>query len=52
MPQMMPLSWFMLFMFFSILLILFNTLNYYAPYNKAISLSSTKPLIKILPWKW
>nr|ASY98504.1 ATP synthase F0 subunit 8 [Acromantis hesione] len=49
---MMPLNWFMLFTFFSILLMLFNILNYYAPYNKSVSLSSKKPSIKTLIWKW
>nr|YP_009471351.1 ATP synthase F0 subunit 8 [Sibylla pretiosa]AVE15497.1 ATP synthase F0 subunit 8 [Sibylla pretiosa] len=52
MPQMMPLNWLMLFSFFSILLILFNVMNYYMSINKSTSLSSSKTTIKILTWKW
>nr|AVE15648.1 ATP synthase F0 subunit 8 [Popa spurca spurca] len=52
MPQMMPLNWFILFSFFSILLILFNIMNYYAPFNKATSMSLTKTSVKTLIWKW
>nr|YP_010598385.1 ATP synthase F0 subunit 8 [Cilnia humeralis]UIX55329.1 ATP synthase F0 subunit 8 [Cilnia humeralis] len=52
MPQMMPLNWLMLFSFFSILLILFNIINYYSPYNK-ISLKMSKKLTyKTMNWKW
>nr|YP_009471338.1 ATP synthase F0 subunit 8 [Creobroter jiangxiensis]AVE15726.1 ATP synthase F0 subunit 8 [Creobroter jiangxiensis] len=52
MPQMMPLNWMTLFTFFSIMLILFNVLNYYMPYNKSTSLPLTKVIIKTLTWKW
>nr|ASY98083.1 ATP synthase F0 subunit 8 [Creobroter gemmatus] len=49
---MMPLNWMTLFTFFSIMLILFNVLNYYTPYNKNMSLPLTKVIIKTLTWKW
>nr|QXF68455.1 ATP synthase F0 subunit 8 [Asiadodis yunnanensis] len=52
MPQMMPLSWMMLFSFFSILLILFNVMNYYMPINKNTSLNPFKMSKKTLYWKW
>nr|ASM82699.1 ATP synthase F0 subunit 8 [Ceratomantis saussurii] len=52
MPQMMPLNWLMLFSFFSILLIMFNVMNYYMFFNKTSSISSMKTLTKILIWKW
>nr|ASM82712.1 ATP synthase F0 subunit 8 [Creobroter elongata] len=52
MPQMMPLNWLTLFMFFSTMLILFNVLNYYVPYNKNTALPLTKMIIKTLTWKW
>nr|YP_009255727.1 ATP synthase F0 subunit 8 [Mantis religiosa]AND97200.1 ATP synthase F0 subunit 8 [Mantis religiosa]QIJ99782.1 ATP synthase F0 subunit 8 [Mantis religiosa] len=52
MPQMMPLNWLMLFSFFSIMLLLFNVLNYYSPFNKATSLPSIKTIKKTLIWKW
>nr|ASY98486.1 ATP synthase F0 subunit 8 [Idolomantis diabolica] len=51
MPQMMPLNWLMLFLFFSILFILFNMMNYYHS-NKTIHLKSSKMMIKSLIWKW
>nr|WRO45250.1 ATP synthase F0 subunit 8 [Majangella moultoni] len=52
MPQMMPLNWLLLFLFFSILLIMFNIANYYMPVNKSTSLLPTKLSIKTLNWKW
>nr|ASY98653.1 ATP synthase F0 subunit 8 [Otomantis sp. JZ-2017]WRO45276.1 ATP synthase F0 subunit 8 [Otomantis scutigera] len=52
MPQMMPLNWLMLFSFFTILLILFNVMNYYSFLNKTSSFSSSKTFIKPLLWKW
>nr|ASY98265.1 ATP synthase F0 subunit 8 [Orthodera ministralis] len=52
MPQMMPLNWFMLFSFFSILLILFNVMNYYTSFNKSSLMTSTKTIKKTLNWKW
>nr|ASY98480.1 ATP synthase F0 subunit 8 [Tarachomantis alaotrana] len=52
MPQMMPLSWLTLFTFFSILMIMFNVMNYYASFNKPTSYSSIKTVTKTLTWKW
>nr|ASY98596.1 ATP synthase F0 subunit 8 [Ceratomantis saussurii] len=52
MPQMMPLNWLMLFSFFSILLIMFNVMNYYMFFNKTSSIMSMKTLTKTLIWKW
>nr|AVE15553.1 ATP synthase F0 subunit 8 [Odontomantis sp. JZ-2017] len=52
MPQMMPLNWLMLFMFFSILMILFNVMNYYMSINKSYLISPIKSKIKTLNWKW
>nr|ATA58359.1 ATP synthase F0 subunit 8 [Plistospilota sp. JZ-2017] len=52
MPQMMPLNWLVLFFFFSIMLILFNVMNYYTPFNKISSRSYSKMNTKILTWKW
>nr|AVE15764.1 ATP synthase F0 subunit 8 [Creobroter sp. JZ-2017] len=52
MPQMMPLNWLTLFLFFSMMLILFNVLNYYSPFNKKSSSLSIKTTTKNLTWKW
>nr|WRO45289.1 ATP synthase F0 subunit 8 [Phyllothelys breve] len=53
MPQMMPLNWLMLFLFFSLLLILFNMLNYYNSHNEFTFLTNKKKITKTsLNWKW
>nr|WRO45263.1 ATP synthase F0 subunit 8 [Odontomantis sp.] len=52
MPQMMPLNWLTLFMFFSILMILFNVMNYYMSNNKSYLISPIKNKIKTINWKW
>nr|YP_010621022.1 ATP synthase F0 subunit 8 [Hebardina formosana]WAX39405.1 ATP synthase F0 subunit 8 [Hebardina formosana] len=52
MPQMMPMSWLNLFIFFSTMFMLFNSMNYfsYIPMNNM----TEKKLIntKIMNWKW
>nr|YP_009250314.1 ATP synthase F0 subunit 8 [Periplaneta lateralis]AMW91069.1 ATP synthase F0 subunit 8 [Periplaneta lateralis]AVN67789.1 ATP synthase F0 subunit 8 [Periplaneta lateralis]UEV86525.1 ATP synthase F0 subunit 8 [Periplaneta lateralis] len=52
MPQMMPLSWLMLFLFFSIMFMLFNSMNYFS--YIPINLSMEKKMInsKMMNWKW
>nr|ASY98381.1 ATP synthase F0 subunit 8 [Phyllocrania paradoxa]WVH38925.1 ATP synthase F0 subunit 8 [Phyllocrania paradoxa] len=52
MPQMMPLNWLTMFLFFSILLIIFNMMNYYSPSHKSNYSLSTKMTIKTMTWKW
>nr|ASY98577.1 ATP synthase F0 subunit 8 [Camelomantis moultoni] len=52
MPQMMPLNWLMLFLFFSIMLMLFNVMNFYSFFNKMLTLKSFKKSTKSLIWKW
>nr|ASY98109.1 ATP synthase F0 subunit 8 [Theopropus cattulus] len=52
MPQMMPLNWFMLFLLFSIVLMLFNMMNYYMPYYKTTFLTQKKMKTKFMFWKW
>nr|YP_010460080.1 ATP synthase F0 subunit 8 [Hierodula zhangi]QXF68481.1 ATP synthase F0 subunit 8 [Hierodula zhangi]UUC04280.1 ATP synthase F0 subunit 8 [Hierodula zhangi] len=52
MPQMMPLNWLMLFSFFSILLIMFNVMNFYSSFNKISSFTSLKKMSTTLIWKW
>nr|YP_009373393.1 ATP synthase F0 subunit 8 [Periplaneta australasiae]AQD17613.1 ATP synthase F0 subunit 8 [Periplaneta australasiae]AVN67767.1 ATP synthase F0 subunit 8 [Periplaneta australasiae] len=52
MPQMMPLSWLMLFMFFSIMFMMFNFMNYFS-YIPMKMLTEKKMInIKIMNWKW
>nr|UQJ73334.1 ATP synthase F0 subunit 8 [Pseudodiamesa sp. 1XL] len=54
MPQMAPISWLILFIVFSITLILFNILNYYCVLPKAISSEekATGLSSNTLTWKW
>nr|UQJ75264.1 ATP synthase F0 subunit 8 [Pterotermes occidentis]URX54386.1 ATP synthase F0 subunit 8 [Pterotermes occidentis] len=52
MPQMMPMSWSILFMMFSLTLIVFATTNYYTSIQKAkYTLKKPTPK-KIMNWKW
>nr|UZC33337.1 ATP synthase F0 subunit 8 [Mastotermes darwiniensis] len=52
MPQMMPLSWLMLFFMFSLTFLLFNVVNYYSHIHKNVN--PTKKTIKVnsMNWKW
>nr|YP_010621035.1 ATP synthase F0 subunit 8 [Periplaneta svenhedini]WAX39418.1 ATP synthase F0 subunit 8 [Periplaneta svenhedini] len=52
MPQMMPLSWFMLFIFFSITFMLFNSVNYFLYIPAKISMEKKMINMKIMSWKW
>nr|AVN68279.1 ATP synthase F0 subunit 8 [Rhyparobia grandis] len=51
MPQMMPLSWFTLFIFFISMLLIFSFINYFSfiPYPST-SIKSLKSMS--LNWKW
>nr|WGO57954.1 ATP synthase F0 subunit 8 [Hemithyrsocera vittata] len=52
MPQMMPLSWLSLYMYFSITLMLFTFMNYYShiPYPSMSKMTFKK--INSINWKW
>nr|YP_009694672.1 ATP synthase F0 subunit 8 [Thitarodes damxungensis]QEI59713.1 ATP synthase F0 subunit 8 [Thitarodes damxungensis] len=53
MPQMYPLNWIMLFIFFIFIFILFNILNYYIYLNKSNYFNNNLLFKKInLTWKW
>nr|YP_010397502.1 ATP synthase F0 subunit 8 [Pagastia tianmumontana]UQJ73372.1 ATP synthase F0 subunit 8 [Pagastia tianmumontana] len=54
MPQMAPISWLILFIVFTITLILFNILNYYCVLPKNLMTSEKKSQINTNPlnWKW
>nr|AXS66409.1 ATP synthase F0 subunit 8 [Chrysomeloidea sp. 2 KM-2017] len=51
MPQMAPLNWLILFLFFSLVFIVFNTVNYYSFLYSTKSEKSKKKILK-LNWKW
>nr|WGO58175.1 ATP synthase F0 subunit 8 [Centrocolumna ericea] len=52
MPQMMPLSWLTLYLFFSMLLLLFNFMNYYSHIPQSLTSTKKNINISILTWKW
>nr|UYI30628.1 ATP synthase F0 subunit 8 [Aquatica sp. q XF-2022] len=51
MPQMAPLSWLNLFIYFAIVFIMFNTMNYFSLLYKNNNLKQ-KTIKKIISWKW
>nr|YP_009469773.1 ATP synthase F0 subunit 8 [Eomantis yunnanensis]AVE15777.1 ATP synthase F0 subunit 8 [Eomantis yunnanensis] len=52
MPQMMPMNWVLMFLFFVMIFILFNIMNYFSVYKLPTTKSSVKTLTKTLSWKW
>nr|YP_010564295.1 ATP synthase F0 subunit 8 [Elophila turbata]UYX62305.1 ATP synthase F0 subunit 8 [Elophila turbata] len=53
MPQMMPLNWLMSFIFFIIIFIMFNIMNYYIFIYKNKKNMNLKMMKKFnLKWKW
>nr|YP_010238876.1 ATP synthase F0 subunit 8 [Anoplophora horsfieldi]QTE20925.1 ATP synthase F0 subunit 8 [Anoplophora horsfieldi]QTV20877.1 ATP synthase F0 subunit 8 [Anoplophora horsfieldi] len=51
MPQMAPLNWLMLFMFFLFIFFTFNILNFYS-FNYNIKFSKKMKSILNYNWKW
>nr|YP_009860224.1 ATP synthase subunit 8 [Neoplocaederus obesus]QKW88541.1 ATP synthase subunit 8 [Neoplocaederus obesus] len=51
MPQMAPLNWLVLFLFFTLVFIIFNTINYYSFLYSIKKESSKKTELKY-NWKW
>nr|AML26232.1 ATP synthase F0 subunit 8 [Scirtidae sp. BMNH 1274304] len=51
MPQMAPLNWLMLFMYFILLFLMFCIMNY-SFINYSPTSSKIKKLIKNMNWKW
>nr|ASY98031.1 ATP synthase F0 subunit 8 [Heterochaeta sp. JZ-2017] len=52
MPQMMPLNWFFMFLFFSNMFIMFNMMNYFSSIIQSNPKSYIKTSLKFLTWKW
>uniref|UniRef100_A0AAU6QFS4 ATP synthase complex subunit 8 n=1 Tax=Nepsalus insolitus TaxID=2957736 RepID=A0AAU6QFS4_9NEOP len=52
MPQMSPLSWWILFMYFILLMLMFSVMNYYIFFYSTIKKDSTQLKIKSMTWKW
>nr|AND97161.1 ATP synthase F0 subunit 8 [Theopompa sp. FY-2016a] len=52
MPQMMPLNWLSLFIFFSSLLMMYSIMNYYTSIKSYPTSKSQKLTHKIHLWKW
>nr|WGO58019.1 ATP synthase F0 subunit 8 [Rhabdoblattella disparis] len=51
MPQMMPLSWISLYLFFSFMLLTFTFTNYFS-YIPIPNSMNKKIIIKNINWKW
>nr|AVN67690.1 ATP synthase F0 subunit 8 [Blatta orientalis] len=52
MPQMMPLSWLLLYVFFFIMFMLFNFMNYFSHIPMKSLMEKKMINIKIMNWKW
>nr|YP_009689633.1 ATP synthase F0 subunit 8 [Mansonia amazonensis]QEE94336.1 ATP synthase F0 subunit 8 [Mansonia amazonensis] len=53
MPQMAPISWLLLFMIFTITMIIFNVKNYYCFFYNNNNISQSLNIKKIqMNWKW
>nr|URX53970.1 ATP synthase F0 subunit 8 [Marginitermes hubbardi] len=52
MPQMMPMSWLILFFVFSLTLIMFTTMNYYTTIQKMMITPKKNNYKNTLNWKW
>nr|ASL05696.1 ATP synthase F0 subunit 8 [Xylotrechus magnicollis] len=51
MPQMAPLNWLILFLFFTAIFLIFNTVNFYSFTYQPKEKESTKKKIQF-NWKW
>nr|YP_006575994.1 ATP synthase F0 subunit 8 [Tropisternus sp. BYU-CO166]ACZ58508.1 ATP synthase F0 subunit 8 [Tropisternus sp. BYU-CO166] len=51
MPQMAPINWISLFIMFSMIFILFNSMNYFS-FNYPIKKYKTTMKKKLINWKW
>nr|AXS66073.1 ATP synthase F0 subunit 8 [Staphylinoidea sp. 14 KM-2017] len=52
MPQMAPMNWLTLFIFFVLVFMLFNTINYFSFLYDPQTTASIKNKKKIINWKW
>nr|YP_010946287.1 ATP synthase F0 subunit 8 [Allacta robusta]WGO57005.1 ATP synthase F0 subunit 8 [Allacta robusta] len=52
MPQMMPLSWLNMFMFFITMYMLFNTMNYFTMNKMKFKFYKMNLTSKVTSWKW
>nr|QHD47985.1 ATP synthase F0 subunit 8 [Indonemoura auriformis] len=52
MPQMAPISWLTLFVAFSLILLIFNFVNYYSFLPKSPEISHKSIQSSAMNWKW
>nr|QBR55110.1 ATP synthase F0 subunit 8 [Diamphipnopsis sp. SD-2019] len=52
MPQMAPISWLFLFLAFSMILVVFNAMNYFSFLPKTPEISEKKISQTPMNWKW
>nr|AND96344.1 ATP synthase F0 subunit 8 [Heteronitis castelnaui] len=51
MPQMAPMNWLMLFIYFSMIFMIFNIKNYYS-FNYKIKITKFLKKSNFINWKW
>nr|AML26316.1 ATP synthase F0 subunit 8 [Hydrophilidae sp. BMNH 1274335] len=51
MPQMAPINWLFLFIFFIVIFMMFNSMNYFS-FKYPIKLTKFSMKKKIMNWKW
>nr|YP_010729348.1 ATP synthase F0 subunit 8 [Sternolophus rufipes]WED07053.1 ATP synthase F0 subunit 8 [Sternolophus rufipes] len=51
MPQMAPINWLFLFIMFSMIFIMFNSMNYFS-FKYPVKSSTTQKIMKKINWKW
>nr|WHM51891.1 ATP synthase F0 subunit 8 [Stolotermes ruficeps] len=52
MPQMMPLSWLTLMLMFSMIFLLFNSMNYFSSTMIPKGTATTEKTTEKMNWKW
>nr|YP_009995288.1 ATP synthase F0 subunit 8 [Gymnochthebius lividus]QNP09691.1 ATP synthase F0 subunit 8 [Gymnochthebius lividus] len=52
MPQMAPMNWLVLFLLFSMIFIIFNSMNYFSFKYSSLNFKNLKSLTNKLYWKW
>nr|QNP09847.1 ATP synthase F0 subunit 8 [Ochthebius sp. IBE<ESP> AN164] len=52
MPQMAPMNWILLFIMFTMIFLMFNSMNYFSFKYDNINKPAIKKKIKSINWKW
>nr|YP_009995249.1 ATP synthase F0 subunit 8 [Ochthebius puncticollis]QNP09639.1 ATP synthase F0 subunit 8 [Ochthebius puncticollis] len=52
MPQMAPMNWLILFMNFTMIFLMFNSINYFSFKYEIMKNKNNMKIIKLINWKW